>query len=144
VGVVFGTIGVTLGSIWARPTWGVWWDWDPRLTSAAVLLLAYAAYLSLRRFVEDVDRRATWSAVVAIVNAADIPVVYYSVVWWRSLHQVQSSPKTVDPAMVFALRWNAFAFLAVMIVFMRARYLIARARRAAETAPPLALGLVSS
>src|SRR5262249_57934562 len=53
VGVLFGAVGVTLGSIWGRPTWGVWWTWDPRLTSAAIMLVSYAGYLALRRFVED-------------------------------------------------------------------------------------------
>ncbi len=103
------------------------------------MLLAYSAYLALRRWVEDPDRRAVWSAVVGIVSFVDIPIVYFSVRWWRSLHQIQSSPRTVDPQMVFALRWNAFAFLAVAIVFLVQRYRIARARRAAETPLPPAL-----
>jgi heme exporter protein C len=138
VGLLFGCIGVSLGAIWARPTWGVWWTWDPRLTSAAVMLLAYAAYLALRRWVDDPDKRAAWSAVVAIVNAVDIPVVYFSVRWWRSLHQIQSTPATVAAPMKLALRWNAFAFLAVFLLFIVHRYRLAVARRAEETAvPPL-------
>src|SRR5262249_15410004 len=118
VGVLFGAVGVTLGSIWGRPTWGVWWTWDPRLTSAAIMLVSYAGYLALRRFVEDPERRATWSAVAAIIAFVDIPIVWFSVKWWRSLHQVQSSPKTVDPQMTLVLRWNAIAFLLVLIVFI--------------------------
>src|SRR5262249_61899208 len=73
VGVVFGAIGITLGSIWGRPTWGVWWAWDPRLTTAAILLVAYAGYLALRRFVDDPERRTIWSPLTAIVPPPDLP-----------------------------------------------------------------------
>lgn len=139
VGVLFGVVGVTLGSIWGRPTWGVWWTWDPRLTSAAIMLVSYAGYLALRRFVEDPERRATWSAVAAIIAFVDIPIVWFSVKWWRSLHQVQSSPSTVDPQMTLVLRWNAIAFLLVMIIFIWSRYRIALQQRERELAPPEAL-----
>src|ERR1700737_1895826 len=136
VGVLFGAIGVTLGSIWGRPTWGVWWTWDPRLPTAAIMLVSYAGYLALRRFVEDPERRAIWSAVVAIIAYVDVPIIWFSVKWWSSLHQVQSSPKTVDPQMTFVLRWNAFAFLAVLIAFVWSRYRIVRYERERELALP--------
>lgn len=136
VGLFFGTVGLVLGSIWAKPTWGVYWSWDPRLTSEAILLVAYAGYLTLRRFIDDAERRAVWSAVVGIIVAVDIPIIWFSVQWWRTLHQTQSSPSTVDPAMRLGIRWNAFAFLALWLVFLSARYLIARARTAREIAPP--------
>ncbi|MBU8900177.1 transcriptional regulator [Corallococcus sp. H22C18031201] len=139
VGLLFGTVGVLLGSIWGRPTWGVYWTWDPRITTAAIMLVAYVGYLALRRFVEDPEKRAVWSAVVGIIAAVDVPIVWFSVRWWRSLHQVQSSPKTVDPLMVLPLRVSAFAFLALMIVFLARRYLIALAERNAEVALPEAL-----
>ena len=139
VGVLFGAVGVSLGAIWARPTWGVWWTWDPRLTTAAIMLVSYAGYLALRRFVEDPERRAVWSAVVAIISYVDVPIIWYSVKWWKSLHQVQSSPKTVDPAMTFALRWNAFALLAFLIFFIWSRYRIALREREREVALPDAL-----
>ncbi len=127
VGLLFGAVGVLLGSIWGRPTWGVYWTWDPRLTTAAILLVAYMGYLALRRFVEDPDKRATWSAVVGIIAAVDLPIIWFSVKWWRSLHQVQSTPETVDPAMVLPLRISAFAFLALVILFIWQRYRIAMA-----------------
>jgi len=136
VGLFFGAVGLVLGSIWGKPTWGVYWSWDPRLTSEAILLVAYAGYLALRRFIDDAERRAVWSAVVGIIIAVDIPIIWFSVRWWRSLHQMQSSPSTVDPDMVRALRWNAFAFLALWLVFLSSRYLIARARTQREVAPP--------
>jgi heme exporter protein C len=136
VGLFFGAYGLVLGSIWGKPTWGTYWTWDPRLTSMAVGLAAYAGYLSLRRFVDDAERRAVWSAVVGIIIAVDVPIIYLSVRWWRSLHQMQSSPMTVDAAMVRVLRWNFVAFFVLFIVFVTARYAIALARREREVAPP--------
>ncbi|MFL5319109.1 MAG: cytochrome c biogenesis protein [Myxococcaceae bacterium] len=140
IGLVFGANGVLLGSIWARPTWGVWWDWDPRLTSAAILLVAYSGYLALRKFVDDADKRAVWSAVVAIVSFVDVPIIYFSVRWWRSLHQIQSTPETIsDPRMRFVLRFCAFTFLLIMIIWTRQRYLNARKALELETTVPDAL-----
>lgn len=134
--LVFGAIGTTLGAIWGRPTWGVYWAWDPRLTTVAILLVALAGYLALRRFVDDPERRAVWAAVTAIVIAVDVPIIYFSVRWWKSLHQVQSTPKTVDPQMVHALRWNITAFFLLFIVFLVARYRIALAARMREVTVP--------
>jgi heme exporter protein C len=139
VGVLFGAVGLSLGSIWARPTWGVWWTWDPRLTTMAIMLVSYAGYLALRKFVEDPERRAVWSSVVAIIAFVDVPIIWYSVQWWKSLHQVQSSEKTVDPDMVFALRWNGFALLAFLVFFTWSRYRIALRDRERELALPDAI-----
>jgi heme exporter protein C len=138
VGVYFGAVGVTMGSIWARPTWGVWWDWDPRLISTTVMLLAYVGYLALRSFTEDPERRATWSAAAAILSYVSLPIVWFSVRWWNSLHQVQSNPSTVDKPMVAVLRWGAVTFLCFLFVFIVKRYEIARSRQtAAMQLPPL-------
>jgi heme exporter protein C len=139
VGLVFGAVGVLLGAIWGKPTWGVYWTWDPRLTSAAIMLVAYMGYLALRRFVEDPEKRATWSAVVAIIAAVDLPIIYFSVRWWRSLHQVQSSPSTTDSAFWLPLRLSAYGFLALVALFIINRYRIALAERHAEVALPEAL-----
>ncbi|HEX8697207.1 MAG TPA: cytochrome c biogenesis protein CcsA [Myxococcaceae bacterium] len=136
VGLMFGAVGVLLGAIWGRPTWGVYWTWDPRLTTAAIMLVAYMGYMALRRFVEDPEKRATWSAVVGIIAAVDLPIIWFSVKWWRSLHQVQSSPSTMDPSMVTPLRISAFGFLAFMILFILHRYRIAMSERQAEVALP--------
>lgn len=136
VGVYFGCVGVTLGAIWAKPTWGVYWDWDPRLTTAAIMIVIYAGYLALRKFIEDPDKRATWSSVLGIFAFVDLPVLWYSVKWWKSLHQVQSSPKTVDPDMTVVLRWSAFTMLALLFVFIVLRFRIALRAREAEVAPP--------
>ena len=127
-------IGLTLvlGSIWGRPTWGVWWTWDARITSMAVLFILVVGYLSLRAFTEEPERRARWSAAVGILAALNVPIVYMSVRWWRTLHQVQSSPHTVDPNYVRSLRLNAFAVLFLLVWFIAARYRAARLERVAE------------
>ncbi len=86
-GVVF--IGLTLvtGSIWGRPTWGVWWTWDPLLTTTALLLVLYVGYLALRNMPGEPEYVARRAAIAALVAFADVPIVYFSVTWWRSLHQ---------------------------------------------------------
>lgn len=90
VSVLFTGLTLALGSIWGKPTWGIWWTWDPRLTSTAIMLLIYVGYLALRSFTEDDDRRARWSAAVGILGFLNVPIVYFSVKWWRTLHQVQT------------------------------------------------------
>lgn len=131
VGVVLTALTLVLGMIWARPTWGVWWTWDPRLTTTAILLVIYAGYMALRGFVEDPERRGVWSAAVGVLAFLNVPVVYMSVRWWRSIHQVQSSPSTVDPSYALGLRVNAVAFLLVSLYFLLRRYHAARLEVAA-------------
>jgi len=132
VAATFAGLTLLLGMIWARPTWGVWWTWDARLTSTLVLFLILCGYLALRAVVDERERRAQWSAAVGILGAINVPIVYMSVRWWRTIHQIQSSPATVDPAYVVGLRLNAIAFLLVMIYFIRRRYEVASLLRAAE------------
>ena len=139
VGLLFGTVGVVLGAIWGKPTWGVWWTWDPRLTTAAIMLVSYTGVTALRRFVEDPERRAAWSAVSSIVAFTNLPIIWFSVRWWRSLHQIQSTPKTVDPDMATALRVSAIGVLLVAAYFVWGRYRLALQERREELAPPEAL-----
>lgn len=134
VGAVFNGLTLMLGMIWGRPAWGVWWAWDARLTSTLVLFLIFVGYLALRGFVDDPQQRARWSAAVGIIGAINVPLVYMSVTWWRTLHQPPSSPATLDPVYTMGLRLNAIALLLVMIYFVRRRYDIARIERAVEEA----------
>lgn len=136
-GIVLAFLLCGQGSIWAKPTWGVWWDWDPRLTTTAVLLFAFLGILALRHFVDDPARRATWSAVATIIAFADVPIVYFSVKWWNSLHQLQSSPETVSSAFHLPLRMNAFGILFLMSGWIVLRSRIGLARLEKEIAPPL-------
>ena len=136
VGVVLSFLLCLQGSIWAKPTWGVWWDWDPRLTTTAVMVFAFAGILALRRFVDDPVKRAVWSAVAAIVAFVDVPIVYFSVKWWNSLHQMQSTPETVSSAFHWPLRINAFGILFLMCAMMSLRTRLATLRLQNELAPP--------
>lgn len=132
VGATFNGLTLMLGMIWGRPAWGVWWVWDARLTSTLVLFMIFIGYLALRAFVDDPDQKARWSAAVGAIGALNVPIVYMSVKWWRTLHQPPSSPATLDPAYTRGLRLNALAMLLVLIYFIRKRYEIARLERAAE------------
>lgn len=126
--------GLTLlvGAIWGRWAWGIWWTWDARLTSVAVLFVILVGYLSLRAFTEDPEQRATWSAGVGILGALNVPIVYMSVRWWRTLHQVQSTPASIAPEFSRAMRVNTIAFLMLLATLLIWRYRVARLRRSAE------------
>ena len=140
VGVMMCALLLLLGAIFARPTWGVWWSWDPRLTSSAVMMLSFVGVLLLRGIVRDPDRRATWSAVATILAAVNVPVTYMSVKWWRSLHQVQSetaSGSALDPTMRWILYFNTVAFIFLTVWFLARRYRVAELRAASEQPEPL-------
>jgi heme exporter protein C len=132
VGAVLTGLALALGSIWGRPTWGVWWTWDPRLTSTAVQMLLLVSYLALRSFVDEAERRAQWSAAVGILAGINVPIVYMSVKWWRTLHQLQSNPSSVDPQYAMGLRTNAIAMIIVLGYFIARRYRVAQLQREAE------------
>lgn len=136
VGVLFTAVTLVLGSLWGRPTWGVWWTWDPRLTTTAIMLVVYVGYLAVRSFAEDPDRRARWAAIVGIVGFVDVPIVYLSVHWWRTLHQPPSTPRTMAPEMLGALMLNLLAFTLVYAYLTTRRYRIARAERELESRTP--------
>ena len=143
-GVVLNVLLLIQGIVWGRATWwdgtDKWWTWDVRLTTSLLMCLLFAGVLALRAFVEDRERKASWSAVATIVAFVDVPLVYFCVRWWRSLHQVQSSPETVSSLMVTPLRINSFAVLliAVWLVMRRARLELLR-REVEEVPQPLRL-----
>jgi heme exporter protein C len=117
VGVVFCTMGILTGMLWAKPVWGIWWTWDPRLTSFFVLWLIYLGYLMLRRLVESPEQRARLSAVFGVLGAVDVPIVYMSNRWWRTQHPqpviAGGEGSGLDPQMrvVFFITLTAFTFL---------------------------------
>jgi heme exporter protein C len=121
-------IGLTLatGSIWGKPTWGTWWTWDARLTSTALLFVIYLGYLLLRSVVDDPERAATYAAVLGIVGALDVPIIHFSVEWWRTLHQpatvLKPQAPSMDPTMLWALLTNVAAFLATFAYLAMRRY----------------------
>ncbi|HJS30263.1 MAG TPA: cytochrome c biogenesis protein CcsA [Anaerolineales bacterium] len=88
ISVVFGLIGIVTGSIWARPAWNTWWTWDPRLTTATIMLLIYTAYLLLRQGIDDPDRRARFGAVYVILGFISVPITFFSIRLYRTIHPV--------------------------------------------------------
>ena len=124
IGVVFTVLTLLLGMMWGKPTWGVFWTWDPRLTTTAILLANYVGYGAQRRVAEDGEKRARWSAIVGVIGFANVPIVYMSVTWWRTLHQPPSSPRSVDPDILWTLMLNLAAFTLVYLYLMvrRVRY----------------------
>jgi heme exporter protein C len=87
VGVLFTGLMLAIGSLWGRPIWGTWWEWDARLTTTAVLFFLYLGYLALRRTADTVEGRGKRCAIAALIAFADVPVVHFSVTWWQTLHQ---------------------------------------------------------
>ncbi len=137
VGVVLAVLLCIQGALWAKPTWGVFWDWDPRLTTTAVMVFAFAGILALRSFVEDPARRAVWSAVATVIAFVDVPIVYFSVRWWSSLHQLQSTPDTVSRAFQWPLGINALGLLLLTSGMIGVRARLAAMRLVDELGPPL-------
>lgn len=126
IGVVFTVLTLLLGMMWGKPTWGVFWTWDPRLTTTAILLAIYVGYGALRSFAEDGEKRARWSAIVGVIGFANVPIVYMSVTWWRTLHQPPSSPRSVDPDILWTLMLNLGAFTLVYLYLMVRRVRFAK------------------
>jgi heme exporter protein C len=126
IGVVFTVLTLALGSMWGKPTWGVWWTWDPRLTTTAIMLAIYVGYLAIRSFADDPDKRARWAAIVGIIGFANVPIVYLSVIWWRTLHQPPSSPRSVSPEILWTLLFNLLAFTLVYVYLMMRRIRLAK------------------
>ncbi len=88
VGLLFTLMAIVSGSIWARPIWNTWWTWDPRLTTYTIMALIYVAYLMLRQGLEDPGRRARFAAVYGIVGFISVPITFFSIRWWRTIHPV--------------------------------------------------------
>ena len=126
IGVVFTVVTLLLGMMWGKPTWGVFWTWDPRLTTTAILLAIYVGYGALRSFADDPEKRARWSAIVGVIGFANVPIVYMSVTWWRTLHQPPSSPRSVAPDILWTLMLNLAAFTLVYIYLMVRRIRLAK------------------
>jgi heme exporter protein C len=99
IGASFTLVALVTGSLWGRPMWGTFWEWDPRLTSELLLLFLYLGYTWIRSAIEDVNRADRASAVLAIVGFVNVPIIHYSVLWWNSLHQAPSVMKFGKPTM---------------------------------------------
>jgi heme exporter protein C len=133
VGVVFCTVVLVTGPLWARPVWGIWWTWDVRLTSTLVLWLIYVSYLILRRFSSG-GQTPVLAAALAVFGALDVPLVYFSIWFFRTQHPqpVIGGGGTIDPRMlhVLLISWAGFLCLALLICW--SRYRLERLRREVE------------
>ena len=127
VGFIF-TIGcLATGAIWGKPTWGTWWTWDARLTTTFILGLLYAGYIALYMSLPSLGSRLKSCAILGIFIGADVPIIYKSVQWWRTIHQPQSilrpdGASTMDPEMMTALIYNLFALAGFSICLILMRY----------------------
>ena len=130
VGVVFCTVVLLTGPLWARRAWGIWWTWDARLTTTLVLWLIYVSYLLLRRFAAG-PQVQTLAAVLGIFGALDVPIVYMSNRWWRTQHPAPvfgggEDSGIKDPTMLAAFGWNVLAWAAWGVLILLLRYQVVR------------------
>lgn len=125
VGLVFTTLFLLTGSIWAKPIWGVWWTWDSRLTSSLILWLIYIAYFIVRSYISEEQRRARFAAIVGIIGFIDVPVIALAITLWRTQHP---GPVIFEgglaPEMVWTLLVSIAAFTALYFLFFSYRVLI--------------------
>ncbi len=136
VGLVFTSVVLVTGPIWARPVWGIWWTWDARLTSTFVLWLIYVAYLMLRGALPEPERRAATSAVYSIFGFLDVPIVYMSIRWWRTQHPAPviagGANSGLDPVMWRGVLWSFAAMLVLFAFLVRQRTQLEKARQEVE------------
>jgi heme exporter protein C len=134
IGVLFTGLFIVAGSIWAKPTWGVWWTWDPRLVTTAVMFCMYLGYLLLRSLSNDFERRATRAAVLGIIAVVDIPIVHLSVLWMNSVHQLPTVARigaapALDAQMGMTLGVSVIAFTLVYFALLVERMELERRRQ---------------
>lgn len=129
IGTLFCTIVLVTGTLWAKSAWNVWWTWDLRLTTTLVLWLMYAGYLMLRKYVEG-ERGAKYAAVFGIIAFLDVPCVYFSIRWWRTLHPraviMGERGAGLDPAMLTTLLVSLVAFMVFYWYLLQHRVAIER------------------
>ncbi len=138
VTLVFTSIGLATGMLWGRPVWGIWWTWDARLTSFLLLWLLYVAYLMTRRM-SVTGQTGTLGAVISVFAAADVPIVYFSIRWWRTQHPspVLTGDGQLDPTMRHIFGINVLAWACWGLMILAFRYLLERRRQRAEQAATL-------
>lgn len=137
IGVLFTALTLALGSLWGRPVWGTWWEWDARLTTTAVLLFLYLGYLALRRMGGGPETRAKRASIAALIAFVDVPIVHFSVTWWETLHQEATvfSPDLdvqIRGSMAFTLVWSVVAFTLLYGALLWHRFVLAELEEGRE------------
>ncbi len=129
-GAMMTFIALWTGALWGRPTWGAWWVWDARLTSELILLFLYIGYMALRSSIEDPRRGDKASAILALVGVVNVPIIYFSVQWWNTLHQGASVSFTKSPSMASSMLIGmlvmalAFWMYSIAVSLIRVRKII--------------------
>lgn len=137
-GALMTFIALWTGSLWGRPTWGTYWVWDARLTSELLLLFLYFGFIALQAAIDDTRRADKAGAVLAIVGVINIPVIYFSVQWWSTLHQGASVSLTKAPSMAMTMLWGmllmalAFWMYSIAVILVRVRAIILERERRNE------------
>ena len=114
IGCIFSLISIVTGSLWGKPTWGIWWVWDARLTSMLILLLFYIAYIFSWKFINNFEKANKVSSIIAVIGLFNLPIIKYSVVWWNTLHQPSSITLTSAPT----IHYTMLIPLAIMFIGM--------------------------
>lgn len=134
-GAMFTFVALVTGSLWGKPTWGTWWAWDARMTSELILLFLYLGYMALHASIEDIRRADKACAVLALVGAVNVPIIYYSVRWWNTLHQGASVSMTNAPKMASIMLQGMFIMMiaawmySIAVVLVRVRHIIRERER---------------
>jgi heme exporter protein C len=117
VGSIFCLISIVTGSLWGKPTWGIFWVWDARLTSMLILLIFYLAYIAIWKFIENYEKANKTASIVAIIGSLNLPVIKYSVDWWNTLHQPSSITLTSAPTIHYTMLIPLIIMLVGMIIY---------------------------
>jgi len=132
-GAVYAAICLITGSIWGRPTWGTWWEWDGRLTSMLILFFLYLAYIAFAQAAGREEGGQRIAAIFGLVGAINLPIIHFSVLWWRTLHQGESiglTGSTIDTRILWPIPISVmgFSLIFLSVVLMRMRVLLAEAK----------------
>ena len=137
-GALFAFLSLWTGALWGKPMWGAWWVWDARLTSELILLFLYLGFMALQAAIDDPRRADKAGAVLALVGVVNVPIIYFSVTWWNTLHQGASVSLTRSPSMASTMLWGmlimslAAWMYAVAVALLRVRCIILERERHAD------------
>ena len=124
IGCIFSLISIVTGSFWGKPTWGVWWVWDARLTSMAILFLFYISYIVTWKFIDDFEKANKVSSIIGIIGSFNLPVIKYSVDWWNTLHQPSSITLTSAPTIHYTMLVPLLIMFLAMIIYLLVIFLM--------------------
>ncbi|MFZ5944078.1 MAG: cytochrome c biogenesis protein [Bacillota bacterium] len=130
IGVLFTTIVLITGPIWARPVWNTWWTWDARLTTTLILWFIYLAYLMIRAAINEEEKKERIAAVFGIIGFIDVPIVWFSIRWWRTIHPVvlNSTGFALSPKMTLTLLISVISFTLIYIILLENLFFLKKSR----------------